>query len=76
MEIVIGIAIVAAIVVILIVTTNQKSEPPPSQVPGGGNTCFTYCIGFVEFQCGDNKLIGPCFGVWDCKAEIGAHECK
>lgn len=70
--------IVVLVIVGLIVAASQsgKDVTPPSQAPGAANTCFTYCLGLVELQCGDNEVIGVCFGVWDCRAEIGAHECR
>jgi len=74
--IIVGVVIVAIIVVILVATTQGRDVTPPSQVPGAENACFTYCIGVVEFQCGDNELMGACFGVWDCDEEIGVHECR
>ncbi len=26
----------------------------------------TYCIGLLEFECGTDKLLGPCIFGWDC----------
>jgi hypothetical protein len=75
-----GLLIVVAVLVvvglILIATTSQEAPAPPSQQPGAANTCFTYSLGVLEFQCGDNKFMGASFGIWDCKAGIGAHPCK
>jgi hypothetical protein len=59
-----------------VIATQGKNVTPPSQVPGAANTCFTSCWGFVELQCGDNELIGACFGVWGCDSQTGPHECK
>lgn len=49
------------------------------------DTCYTKCIGLVQFECGTNKLFGMCVGAWGCPTgytlgEIraegqGAHEC-
>jgi hypothetical protein len=76
----IGVLIVVAVLVvvglIVMASTSQESPAPSSQQPGAANTCFTYSLGVLEFQCGDNKFIGPSLGIWDCKAGIGAHQCK
>lgn len=72
--VIIGIIIVV-IIIVIVVATSGRGTVPPSQIPGT-NTCFTYCIGLVEFQCGDNEVMGVCFGVWDCRAEIGPHDCQ
>lgn len=75
-----GVIIVFAVLLIVglivVVATSQTTPPPPSQQPGASNTCFTYSLGFLEFQCGDNKFMGGSFGIWDCKAQIGVHQCK
>jgi hypothetical protein len=75
-EIVIVIVVLLVVAAIVVATTSGRDTTPPSQVPGAENTCFTYCLGLVELQCGDNEVMGACFGVWDCNAEIGAHECR
>lgn len=72
--IVIGVLVVVAIVVVVV--SRGRDTTPPSQVPGAENVCFTYCMGLVELQCGDDELIGACLGVWGCNEEIGAHECR
>ena len=74
--IVVGVIVVLAVIGLVAAATVGKDTTPPSQVPGAENTCFTYCMGLVELQCGDNELMGACFGVWDCNAQIGAHECR
>ncbi len=47
--------------------------------------CYTKCIGFLQFECGSNKIVAPCAGGWGCptsdtvggiyKEGNGAHEC-
>lgn len=74
--IVVAIAVLVLVGLIIAASQSGKDTTPPSQAPGAANTCFTYCLGFVELQCGDNEVIGACLGVWDCKAQIGAHECR
>ncbi|MCR4300467.1 MAG: hypothetical protein NUV51_02575 [Sulfuricaulis sp.] len=74
--IIVVIVVLVIIGLIIIAVTNQSTPPPPSQAPGTTSTCFTYSLGFLEFQCGDNKFMGASFGIWDCKAEIGAHQCR
>ena len=59
-----------------VAVSRGRDVTPTSQAPGAENTCFTYCIGVVEFQCGDDELLGACLGLWDCADEIGVHECK
>ncbi|MEW6297511.1 MAG: hypothetical protein AB1671_07200 [Thermodesulfobacteriota bacterium] len=75
-EIVVVIVVLVVVGLIVAATQSGKGTTPPSQVPGAANTCFTYCLGLVELQCGDNEVIGVCLGVWDCTAQIGAHECR
>lgn len=70
------IAVVAVIGLIIAATSDENTPPPPSQVPGTKDICYTSCLGLVELQCGDNKLMGACFGLWDCSAGHGAHKCK
>jgi hypothetical protein len=75
--IIIGFIVVMLLVVVVSVLVSIFF--PPSSAPPANdatNTCFTYSLGVMEFQCGDNKIMGPSFGVWDCKAQIGAHTCK
>ena len=74
--VIIVVVVLVVVGVIVVATTNQNSPPPASQAPGTSNTCFTYSLGLLEFQCGDNKFMGASFGIWDCREEIGAHECK
>lgn len=74
--ILITLAVLAVVGIIIAVATNQDSPAPPAQAPGTQNTCFTYSLGVLEFQCGDNKFMGPSFGIWDCRDEIGAHQCR
>ncbi|WP_461482474.1 hypothetical protein [Porticoccus sp.] len=74
--VIIVVAVLVVVALIIVATTNQSSPPPPSQAPGTTSTCFTYSLGLLEFQCGDNKFMGASFGIWDCKAGIGAHQCK
>ena len=74
----VGVVIVVLVVVgvLIIVLGINEGATPPSQAPGTEATCFTYCMGALEFQCGDDEFIGLCFGIWDCKAELGAHTCR
>ena len=37
--------------------------------------CYTYCLGFIQFECGTNRPFGLCFGGWDCYDKWGAHLC-
>lgn len=75
----IGGIVVVVLVLVLVAVIVSASTPPGTasgQAAGSDDVCFTYCMGVVEMQCGDNEILGPCFGIWDCRAEIGAHECK
>lgn len=74
--VVVGVLVVLAVIGLAVAATMGRDTVPPSQVPGAENTCFTSCLGFVELQCGDNEVIGACFGVWGCDAQIGAHQCR
>ena len=77
-EVIVTLVIVAVVLVIISVVMAFLfgSSVPPSQVPGAENVCFSYCAGFVEFQCGDNQIMGLCAGFWDCASETGAHACR
>ncbi len=37
--------------------------------------CPSYCLLFAELECGSNKLVGGCFGVWDCDDGV-ANPCQ
>lgn len=74
---IVGVFVVLALVgLVVIATTDQSAPPPTSQEPGVSSVCYTYSLGFLEFQCGDNKFMGGSLGIWDCKAGIGAHTCR
>jgi hypothetical protein len=76
LEILITIIVLIVVGIIIIIANTGKDTTPSSQAPGTVNTCFTYCMGVLEFQCGDNEFIGLCAGLWDCRDELGVHECK
>lgn len=39
--------------------------------------CHTNCMGLVQLECGSNKMVGACLGVWDCSPpDKGDHLCK
>lgn len=78
-EVVITILIVTVVLIVISVVMGLLlggGDPPPPQAIGTENVCYTYCSGLVEFQCGDNDMMGACLGFWDCSAEIGAHQCQ
>ena len=70
------VVVVVVVIVAIVVSQQGRGTTPETQVPGAAATCFTYCLGVVEFQCGDNEVMGVCFGTWGCDAEIGAHVCR
>ena len=74
--VIIVVIVISVIGVIIAVASNQNTPPPSGQEPGSPQTCYSYCMGLVELQCGDNKFMGGCFGIWDCKAQTGAHQCR
>lgn len=78
LEIIITIIIVTVVLVVISVVMGWLlgDRTPPAQEPRTEATCFTYCSGLVEFQCGDNDIMGFCLGFWDCTEERGAHICQ
>ena len=65
--------IIAAIVVVVaaVVAVAVGVATTPSGVaadPGG--ICYTSCSLFVEMECGTGKLVGACFGWWECPAGL------
>ena len=37
--------------------------------------CFTQCLGFLQFECETNVIVGVCIGAWGCDAGLGEHLC-
>lgn len=68
------IAIIAAIAIIVI-ASEAAQEANDDDSDDEQNRCPTYCIAFLEFQCGSNRLIDGCIGVWDCSAGV-TEECQ
>lgn len=69
------IVIVVLLGIIIIIIAGSKGGGGNTNTPGGGGPCFTYCMGFVELECGTGKWVGGCIGVWDCSAKNGQHPC-
>ncbi len=44
------------------------SSTPSGSDPSG--ICYTSCSLVVELECGTGKLIGACFGWWECPAAL------
>lgn len=72
-------ATMAVLAVIGLIVGAASGSPDGEGSDGGvigGGMCHTNCYGLVELECGSNKFMGGCFGVWDCSPpERGPHEC-
>jgi hypothetical protein len=42
---------------------------------GDGTTCYTYCLAFLQIECGTDRLFGICLGGWQCVDQMGGHLC-
>lgn len=73
--VVVAVAVVIIAGVLVEVASNSGDDDTNAGDDGGNNLCPSYCLGFVELECGSNKLVGGCFGVWDCEAGV-VNECE
>ena len=73
--IIIGVIVVVVIVVVVAVVAWQNGKDS-KRADGNQETCFSYCVGLAEFECGSGKFIGGCLGVFGCNEQVDEHPCK